>query len=39
MSNYLTNNEASGRATAKSRRKLWLASGVAGLTGVISLAG
>ncbi|MEU5673734.1 hypothetical protein ABZ749_25940, partial [Micromonospora sp. NPDC047753] len=38
MSNYLTNNEASGRATAKSRRKLWLASGVAGLTGVISLA-
>ncbi|MEV4499609.1 hypothetical protein AB0J84_28415 [Micromonospora arborensis] len=38
MSNYLTNNEASGRATAKRRRKLWLASGVAGLTGVISLA-
>ncbi|WP_328652982.1 hypothetical protein OG598_03450 [Micromonospora sp. NBC_00330] len=38
MSNYLTNKEASGRATAKSRRKLWLASGVAGLTGVISLA-
>ncbi len=38
MSNYLTNNEASGQATAKRRRKLWLASGVAGLTGVISLA-
>ncbi|WP_422735864.1 hypothetical protein ACN263_19780 [Micromonospora sp. WMMD729] len=38
MSNYLTNNEASGRATAKRRRKLWLASGVAGLTGVISIA-
>ncbi|MDG4757115.1 hypothetical protein [Micromonospora sp. WMMD710] len=38
MSNYLTNNEASGRATAKRRRKLWLASGVAGLTGVVSLA-
>ncbi|MBQ1033725.1 hypothetical protein KBX26_27385 [Micromonospora sp. C97] len=38
MSNYLTNNEASGRAAAKRRRKLWLASGVAGLTGVISLA-
>ncbi|RLP94255.1 hypothetical protein [Micromonospora sp. CV4] len=38
MSNYLTNNEASGQASAKRRRKLWLASGVAGLTGVISLA-
>ncbi|OWV04019.1 hypothetical protein B5D80_21135 [Micromonospora wenchangensis] len=39
MSNYLTNNEASARATgSRSRRKLWLASGVAGLTGVVSLA-
>ncbi|MFD6568370.1 hypothetical protein [Micromonospora profundi] len=38
MSNYLKNNEASGQATAKRRRKLWLAGGVAGLTGVISLA-
>ncbi|MDG4811304.1 hypothetical protein O7634_31505 [Micromonospora sp. WMMD1120] len=38
MSNYLSNNEASGQATGKRRRKLWLASGVAGLTGVISLA-
>ncbi|TDC30933.1 right-handed parallel beta-helix repeat-containing protein [Micromonospora sp. 15K316] len=40
MSNHLTNNEAAEPATgAKRRRKVWLASGVAGLTGVVSLAG
>ncbi|MEU8301460.1 right-handed parallel beta-helix repeat-containing protein [Micromonospora sp. NPDC048909] len=39
MSNYLTNNEAAEPAAgAKRRRKLWLVSGVAGLTGVVSLA-
>ncbi|MGK5741699.1 right-handed parallel beta-helix repeat-containing protein [Micromonospora sp. URMC 103] len=39
MSNHLTNNEAAEPAAgAKSRRRIWLASGVAGLTGVVSLA-
>ncbi|MEV1334049.1 hypothetical protein AB0J20_31275, partial [Micromonospora costi] len=39
MSNHLTNNEAAEPAAgAKRRRKIWLASGVAGLTGVVSLA-
>ncbi|WP_410813618.1 right-handed parallel beta-helix repeat-containing protein [Micromonospora sp. 067-2] len=39
MSNYLTNHEAAEPAArAKRRRKLWLVSGVAGLTGVVSLA-
>ncbi|BCL12741.1 right-handed parallel beta-helix repeat-containing protein [Micromonospora sagamiensis] len=39
MSNYLSNNEASDRASvARRRRRLWLASGVAGLTGVVSIA-
>ncbi len=39
MSNYLAkNNAAEPGATPKRRRKLWLASGVAGLTGVVSIA-
>ncbi|MFI7609020.1 right-handed parallel beta-helix repeat-containing protein [Micromonospora sp. NPDC049366] len=39
MSNYLTNNEAAEPAGgAKTRRRRWLVSGVAGLTGVVSLA-
>ncbi|MDG4796753.1 hypothetical protein [Micromonospora sp. WMMD1082] len=39
MSNYLAKNNASEpEATPKRRRKLWLASGVAGLTGVVSIA-
>ncbi|MGC4765559.1 right-handed parallel beta-helix repeat-containing protein [Micromonospora sp. DT46] len=38
MSNYLTNNDSERPAAPKRRRKLWLASGVAGLTGVVSLA-
>ncbi|MEV5694722.1 right-handed parallel beta-helix repeat-containing protein [Micromonospora globbae] len=39
MSNYLAKNTAAGPgATPKRRRKLWLASGVAGLTGVVSIA-
>ncbi|MEW2477151.1 right-handed parallel beta-helix repeat-containing protein [Micromonospora gifhornensis] len=36
MSNYLANND--DRSTPKRRRKLWVASGVAGLTGVVSIA-
>ncbi|MEV5768222.1 hypothetical protein AB0L34_27120 [Micromonospora sp. NPDC052213] len=38
MSNYLTNNDSERPAAQKRRRKLWLASGVAGLTGVVSIA-
>lgn len=38
MSNYLTNNDSERPVAPKRRRKLWLASGVAGLTGVVSLA-
>ncbi|WFE47438.1 hypothetical protein [Verrucosispora sp. WMMD1129] len=39
MSNYVAKNNASeSEATPKRRRKLWLASGVAGLTGVVSIA-
>ncbi|MEG3633955.1 hypothetical protein [Micromonospora palythoicola] len=39
MSNYVAKNNASEpEATPKRRRKLWLASGVAGLTGVVSIA-
>ncbi|WP_341716720.1 hypothetical protein QQG74_22405 [Micromonospora sp. FIMYZ51] len=39
MSNYLAkNNAAEPAAASKRRRKLWLASGVAGLTGVVSIA-
>ncbi|MGC5052107.1 hypothetical protein ACLQ2S_11720 [Micromonospora sp. DT48] len=39
MSNFLAKNNASEpEATPKRRRKLWLASGVAGLTGVVSIA-
>lgn len=39
MSNYPAKNSASGQgAASKGRRKLWLASGVAGLTGVVSIA-
>ncbi|SCL15432.1 hypothetical protein GA0070616_0727 [Micromonospora nigra] len=39
MSNYLTENNAEGSQVApKRRRRLWLASGVAGLTGVVSIA-
>ncbi|WP_247685551.1 right-handed parallel beta-helix repeat-containing protein [Micromonospora sp. C31] len=37
MSNYLRKNAEN--TAPKSRRKLWLATGVAGLTGVVSLAG
>ncbi|MBB5825456.1 hypothetical protein [Micromonospora carbonacea] len=41
MSNFLRkNHDAAGETTSRTRgRKLWLASGVAGLTGVVSLAG
>ncbi|MEU8053134.1 hypothetical protein AB0B99_24915, partial [Micromonospora haikouensis] len=41
MSNYLRkNDDTAQRTTFKTRRrKVWLASGVAGLTGVVSLAG
>ncbi|MBX7266106.1 hypothetical protein KIF24_08775 [Micromonospora sp. Llam7] len=39
MSNYPAKNNASEPgAASKRRRKLWLASGVAGLTGVVSIA-
>ncbi|RKN50612.1 right-handed parallel beta-helix repeat-containing protein [Micromonospora endolithica] len=39
MSNYLAKNNAAEQGAApKRRRKLWLASGVAGLTGVVSIA-
>ncbi|GAB3862990.1 hypothetical protein GCM10029963_70550 [Micromonospora andamanensis] len=39
MSNYVAKNNASEpEAKPKRRRKLWLASGVAGLTGVVSIA-
>jgi hypothetical protein len=39
MSNYVAKNNASEPAAKpKRRRKLWLASGVAGLTGVVSIA-
>ncbi|MFC3500240.1 hypothetical protein ACFOOK_04570 [Micromonospora krabiensis] len=39
MSNYLAKNNASEPgSTPKGRRKFWLASGVAGLTGVVSIA-
>ncbi|GGM58713.1 hypothetical protein GCM10011608_49660 [Micromonospora sonchi] len=39
MSNYVAkNNAAEPEAAPKRRRKLWLASGIAGLTGVVSIA-
>ncbi len=39
MSNFLAkNNAAESGAAPKRRRKLWLVSGVAGLTGVVSMA-
>ncbi|MFC8620604.1 hypothetical protein ACFT9M_29875, partial [Micromonospora purpureochromogenes] len=41
MSNYLRNNDDATRETASPfrRRRLWLATGVMGLTGAVSLAG
>ncbi|MGK5445821.1 hypothetical protein ACSNN7_28930, partial [Micromonospora sp. URMC 105] len=41
MSNYLRNNDDANRETASPlrRRRLWLATGVVGLTGAVSLAG
>ncbi|MEH1097545.1 hypothetical protein V6U88_30170, partial [Micromonospora sp. CPCC 205739] len=41
MSNYLRNNDDASRETASPlrRRRLWLATGVVGLTGAVSLAG
>ncbi|MEV0158427.1 hypothetical protein AB0H57_32785, partial [Micromonospora sp. NPDC050686] len=40
MSNYLRNNDdARETMTSARRRRLWLVTGVAGLTGAVSLAG
>ncbi|MFC0032447.1 hypothetical protein ACFFMM_23280, partial [Micromonospora chaiyaphumensis] len=41
MSNYLRNNDDASRETTSPlrRRRLWLATGVVGLTGAVSLAG
>ncbi|MGN9813699.1 hypothetical protein ACTMSW_30675, partial [Micromonospora sp. BQ11] len=41
MSNYLRSNDDAARQTtsAAGRRKLWLATGVLGLTGAVSLTG
>ncbi|MFJ6200242.1 hypothetical protein ACIQG9_29830, partial [Micromonospora sp. NPDC092111] len=41
MSNYLRNNDDASRETTSPirRRRLWLAAGVMGLTGAVSLAG
>ncbi|MEU5943924.1 hypothetical protein ABZ807_33375, partial [Micromonospora sp. NPDC047548] len=41
MSNYLRNNDDANRETTSPirRRRLWLATGVVGLTGAVSLAG
>ncbi|MFU8876467.1 hypothetical protein ACNAVT_31795, partial [Micromonospora sp. SL4-19] len=41
MSNYLRNNDHTNRETTSPfrRRRLWLATGVMGLTGAVSLAG
>ncbi|MEU4717989.1 hypothetical protein AB0F73_30695, partial [Micromonospora purpureochromogenes] len=41
MSNYLRNNDDATRETASPlrRRRIWLATGVVGLTGAVSLAG
>ncbi|MCW3820890.1 hypothetical protein ONA91_41365, partial [Micromonospora sp. DR5-3] len=41
MSNYLRNNDDASRETTSPirRRRVWLATGVVGLTGAVSLAG